>query len=80
MALLVYLDEVLKSADPQQLRHRSFQAISDLAIALSRKQPLVLVFEDVHWAGRPQAGTPAGGSYRTYVYRQSFRKDHACGD
>jgi len=43
-------DEVLKSADPQQIRHRSFQAIRDLLIALSRKHSLVLVFEDIHWA------------------------------
>lgn len=43
-------DEVLKSADPQQIRHRSFQAIRDLLIALSRKHSLVLVFEDMHWA------------------------------
>ena len=43
-------DEVLSSADPQQIRHRSFQAIRALFVALSRKQPLLLVFEDMHWA------------------------------
>jgi DNA-binding SARP family transcriptional activator/predicted ATPase/class 3 adenylate cyclase len=35
---------------PEQIRYRTFLAIRDLFLALSRQQPLVLVFDDLHWA------------------------------
>ncbi len=43
-------DQVLASADSHQTRHRTFQGIRDFLIALSRKRPLILVLEDLHWA------------------------------
>ena len=43
-------DQVLANADSQQIRHRSFQAILDFLLGLSRRQPLVLVLEDLHWS------------------------------
>ena len=43
-------DQVLANADSQQVHHRSFQAIRDFVVALSRIQPLILVFEDLHWS------------------------------
>jgi len=43
-------DRVLTNAEPEQLRHRSFQAIRDFLLALSRSQPLILVLEDLHWS------------------------------
>jgi predicted ATPase/class 3 adenylate cyclase len=43
-------DERLKSASPEQIRYRTFAAIRDLFIVLSRRRPLVLVFDDLHWS------------------------------
>src|SRR6185436_6662202 len=43
-------DERLKSASPGQMRYRTFAAVRDLFLAVSRRQPLVLVFEDLHGA------------------------------
>ncbi len=41
------------SADPDTERHRLHSAVSDLIGAVSRRQPLVLVIEDLHWADTP---------------------------
>jgi adenylate cyclase len=35
---------------PEQVRRATFLAIRDLFLALSRRQPLVLIFDNVHWA------------------------------
>ena len=43
-------DQVLANADSQQVRHRSFQAIRAFLLALSRRQPLALILEDLHWS------------------------------
>ncbi len=43
-------DRSLKAAPPEQIRTRTFVAVQDYFLALSRRQPLVLVFEDLHWA------------------------------
>jgi class 3 adenylate cyclase/tetratricopeptide (TPR) repeat protein len=43
-------DERLTAIDPQQIKHETFLAIRDFFIALSRQAPLILVFEDLHWA------------------------------
>ncbi len=37
-------------ARPELVLHQTFRAVNDLLIALARRQPLVLVFEDLHWA------------------------------
>jgi tetratricopeptide (TPR) repeat protein len=43
-------DERLKNAGPEQIKHQTFMAIRDFFLALSRRQPLLLVLEDLHWA------------------------------
>lgn len=40
----------LKNANPEQVQRQTYQAIYDFLVALSHQQPLVLVFEDLHWA------------------------------
>lgn len=37
-------------APPEQLRNQTFLAIRDLFHALSRRQPLVVLLDDLHWA------------------------------
>ncbi|MBI1926342.1 AAA family ATPase [Candidatus Poribacteria bacterium] len=44
------LDERLKFAGPEQIKHQTFMALRDFFFALAGKQPLTLVFEDLHWA------------------------------
>lgn len=44
------LDERLKNTGPEQMRHRTILAIYDFLSALARRQPLVLVFEQLQWA------------------------------
>lgn len=41
------------STDPDSERHRLHVAIADLLAAASRRAPLILVIEDVHWADLP---------------------------
>jgi len=43
-------EERLRNDDPQQGRWRTFRAVRDFVFALCQSQPLVLVFEDLHWA------------------------------
>ena len=43
-------DDRLKNADPQQIKHRTFMAVRDFLMALSKQHPLILVFEDLHWS------------------------------
>jgi DNA-binding SARP family transcriptional activator len=38
------------TADPDAIRAGIFEAVRDLVVALARSRPLVLVFEDLHWA------------------------------
>ncbi len=40
----------LESEDPQQMRDRMFSAVRSVVEAISRRRPLVLAFEDIHWA------------------------------
>ncbi len=76
--------------DPEAIRAGCFQAVRDLFVALARGAPLLLVFEDLHWAdaltldliallmdtvGEPGPGTaPALGV--VCVYRPE--QDHRC--
>jgi len=39
--------------DAGQLRQRIFLAVRDFLIAESQQKPLVLIFEDLHWADKP---------------------------
>ncbi len=43
-------DEKLLLMAPEVMRRQTFQAIYELLVAVARRQPLVLVFEDLHWA------------------------------
>ena len=38
------------SADPDTERHRLHTAVSDILAGAGRRQPVLLVLEDVHWA------------------------------
>jgi predicted ATPase/class 3 adenylate cyclase len=42
--------EWLENEDPEQIRWQTFLAVRDFFIALCRGRPVVLVFEDLHWA------------------------------
>src|SRR5215475_2849157 len=42
-------DHPFRSLDPLQHRHYTYQAITRLVLAESRTQPVVVVFEDLHW-------------------------------
>jgi predicted ATPase/DNA-binding CsgD family transcriptional regulator len=41
------------AADPDTERHRLHTAVTDLLAGAGRRQPLLLVLEDVHWADTP---------------------------
>ena len=43
-------DVVLESVDPESLKRMTFDALRDFFVALSFRSPLILVFEDLHWA------------------------------
>ena len=40
----------VEKVDPDTKRYRTFTAVRDFLIALAKRRPLVLVFEDLHWA------------------------------
>ena len=42
-------DEELKSVSPEQIQQRTFIAVRDFLLALSKREPVILVFEDLHW-------------------------------
>jgi class 3 adenylate cyclase/tetratricopeptide (TPR) repeat protein len=41
--------EEFAALDPQQKRKRTFEAIRDLFVGLSRDEPLIVAVEDLHW-------------------------------
>jgi class 3 adenylate cyclase/predicted ATPase len=41
--------EMINYLDPQQLRDRIFMAIRDLLVAESRRRPLIVALDDLHW-------------------------------
>ncbi|MBV7338078.1 AAA family ATPase [Chloroflexi bacterium TSY] len=43
-------DHRLQNAGPEQIRHQTLLALRDLFVALAHNQPMVLIFEDLHWA------------------------------
>ncbi len=43
-------DGYLRKMSPEEIRYQTFLALCDLFHALARQCPLVLVFEDLHWA------------------------------
>ena len=42
-------DESLKNSDPEQVKHGTFMVIRDFFLALAKRGPIILVFEDLHW-------------------------------
>ena len=44
------LDDRLKFATPDQIRHQTLMRLRDFCGTLARKQPLMLILEDLHWA------------------------------
>ncbi|MFC1719154.1 hypothetical protein ACFL6S_36215, partial [Candidatus Poribacteria bacterium] len=44
------LDDRLKFAGPEQIRHQTLMQLRDIFETLARQQPLLLVLEDLHWA------------------------------
>ena len=44
------LDDSLKFATPDQIKHQTLMRLRDLFETLARKQPLLLILEDLHWA------------------------------
>jgi adenylate cyclase len=43
-------DPRLSHAGPEQIHHQTCFAVRDFLVALSRRRPLLLVLEDLHWA------------------------------
>ena len=43
-------DEELKSVSPEQIQGRTFTAVRDFLLALCKREPVIIVFEDLHWA------------------------------
>jgi len=44
------LDDKLKFATPEQMRHQTLMQLKDMFAEMARKQPLMLILEDLHWA------------------------------
>jgi class 3 adenylate cyclase len=44
------LDDRLKFATPEQIKHQTLMQLRDLFRTLAEKQPLLLILEDLHWA------------------------------
>ena len=42
-------DAAYRNLEPRQKRERTFEAIRDLLIYMSRKQPIIIVVDDLHW-------------------------------
>ena len=43
-------DERQKTVNPEQTKNQTFMAVRDFLLGLARRNPVVLVFEDLHWA------------------------------
>ncbi len=43
-------DDSIRSAYPREIQYRTFHAVKTFFTALSKQQPVVLVFDDLHWA------------------------------
>ncbi len=46
----------LQQMDPQIRRRRTFEALKKLFLRESLNQPLILIFEDLHWIDRETQG------------------------
>jgi len=44
------LDDRLKFATPEQIRHQTMMQLRDLFRTIAERQPLMLILEDLHWA------------------------------
>ncbi|HMQ25121.1 MAG TPA: AAA family ATPase [Acidimicrobiales bacterium] len=41
------------AGEPESERYRLFEAVADLLVDVSAERPVVLVLDDLHWAGKP---------------------------
>jgi class 3 adenylate cyclase len=62
-------DPTWENLDPSQRRQRALDAVKRLLLRESQVQPLLVVFEDLHWADALLAGAGAGGDRRIAEYR-----------
>jgi DNA-binding SARP family transcriptional activator/class 3 adenylate cyclase len=77
-------EERLGNENPQQLRWRKSLAVRDFIFALCKRQPVVLVFEDLHWADSLSVdliallmeGLPLAPLLLLCVYRRE--REHRC--
>jgi len=44
------LDDRLKFATPEQIRHQTLMRLRDIFTTLARQKPLLLILEDLHWS------------------------------
>jgi predicted ATPase/class 3 adenylate cyclase/regulation of enolase protein 1 (concanavalin A-like superfamily)/ribosomal protein L40E len=44
------LYERMRYLPPEQVKHQTFMTLRDLFFTLSQQKPLILIFEDLHWA------------------------------
>ena len=69
------------AADPDTERHRLHTAVTDLLAGAGRRQPLLLVLEDAHWADTPRscccATSPAPASEARVLVLATFRDTEA---
>jgi DNA-binding SARP family transcriptional activator/predicted ATPase/class 3 adenylate cyclase len=76
--------ERLEGDSPEQIRRQTFVAIYDFFVALSQQQPVLLVFEDLHWAddlsldliSLLMEGLRLGPMFLLCVYRPE--REHKC--
>jgi predicted ATPase len=74
-------DPAWKALDPRQRRHRILDAVRQLLLREAREQPLLLIFEDLHWIdGETQASLdslveslPAARLLLLVNYRPEYR-------
>ena len=79
-------DEKLKGASPKQIQHRTFTAVADFFQAVAKGRPVILVFEDLHWADSVSLDLisvlmellKGGALLLLCVYRPE--KEHKCWD
>ena len=44
------LDDILSYFTPEQIRHQMLMRLRDVFIAIARREPLLLILEDLHWS------------------------------
>ena len=79
-------DEKLKRASPKQIQRQTFMAVGEFFSAIAKREPVILVFEDLHWADSLSLdlisvlmeSLEQGSLFLLCVYRPE--KEHKCWD